>query len=100
MSVVRKVCLGVLMAAAVAQSGFAQKSLTWEDVRAKFEAVNPTLRAGQIGVDESHANETTAYLRPNPNMTLLMDPNRSLPRRAWTWSVRVSSALGDLLVLA
>ncbi len=73
MSVVRKVCLGVLMAAAVAQSGFAQKSLTWEDVRAKFEAVNPTLRAGQIGVDESHANETTAYLRPNPNMTLLMD---------------------------
>lgn len=73
MSVVRKVCLGVLMAAAVAQSGFAQKALTWEEVRAKFEAVNPTLRAGQIGVDESHANETTAYLRPNPNMTLLMD---------------------------
>ena len=43
MSVVRKVCLGVLMAAAVAQSGFAQKALTWEEVRAKFEAVNPTL---------------------------------------------------------
>lgn len=73
MSVVKKACLGVMVAAIAAQCGFAQKALTWEEVRVRFEAANPTLRAGQIGVDESHADEITAYLRPNPNMTLLAD---------------------------
>lgn len=73
MLAVRKAYMAALMAALMAQSGFAQKALTWEEVRAKFEASNPTLRAGQIGVDESHADEITAYLRPNPNMTLLAD---------------------------
>jgi outer membrane protein, heavy metal efflux system len=65
-----------LVAALTAQCGFAQgapKPLTWQEVRDKFEAANPSLRAGQIGVDESKANETTAYLRPNPNLSLLAD---------------------------
>jgi cobalt-zinc-cadmium efflux system outer membrane protein len=51
----------------------AQKTLTWQEVRDKFEAANPSLRADQIGIDESKANETTAYLRPNPNLSLLAD---------------------------
>ena len=38
-----------------------------------FEAANPTLRAGLIGVDEFRALETTAYLRPNPTLTLAAD---------------------------
>jgi cobalt-zinc-cadmium efflux system outer membrane protein len=42
-------------------------------VRAKFEAANPTLRAAQIGIDESKAQEVTAYLRPNPDMTAGLD---------------------------
>jgi len=54
-------------------SGLAQKALTWQEVRDKFEAANPSLRAGQIGIDESRASETTAYLRPNPNLALLAD---------------------------
>jgi outer membrane protein, heavy metal efflux system len=63
-----------LLAALTAQSGHAQqKTLTWQEVRDKFEAANPSLRADAIGIDESKANETTAYLRPNPNLSLLAD---------------------------
>ena len=51
----------------------AQTPLTWEQVKAKFEAANPTLRAGQLSVQEARAQEITAYLRPNPNMTGLLD---------------------------
>ena len=48
-------------------------ALSWEEVRAKFEAANPSLRAGAIGIEESKAQEVTAYLRPNPNFTALLD---------------------------
>jgi cobalt-zinc-cadmium efflux system outer membrane protein len=61
------------MAALAANYAFAQKALTWQEVRDKFQAVNPSLQAGQIGIDESKANETTAYLRPNPNLAVLAD---------------------------
>ena len=72
--VIAVVCASaLLLTAALAQSGLAQKALTWQEIRDKFEAANPSLRAGQIGVDESRANETTAYLRPNPNLALLAD---------------------------
>ena len=57
----------------MAESAFAQKALTWQEVRDKFEAANPTLQAGQIGIDESRAQEITANLRPNPNLTILAD---------------------------
>jgi outer membrane protein, heavy metal efflux system len=69
----RRPCLGLLMTAMLAQTGLAQKALTWQEVRDRFAAENPTLRAGQIGVDESRAAEITAYLRPNPNLALLAD---------------------------
>ena len=71
--VLRGLCFGLLLAAALAKSGFAQKALTWQEVRDRFEASNPTLRAGQIGIDESRAQEITANLRPNPNLTILTD---------------------------
>jgi outer membrane protein, heavy metal efflux system len=54
-------------------NALAQRALTWQEVRAKFEAANPTLHAGQIGIDESRAQEITANLRPNPNLTILTD---------------------------
>ncbi len=47
--------------------------LTWEQVRQRFAQNNPTLRAGQIGIDESKAQEITAFLRPNPNFSLTAD---------------------------
>lgn len=71
--VVRNVCFGLFTAAVLAESGFAQKAMTWQEVRDKFEAANPTLQAGQIGIDEFRAQEITAYLRPNPTATLLAD---------------------------
>jgi cobalt-zinc-cadmium efflux system outer membrane protein len=71
--VVRRLCLGLLLIGAPAGSCFAQKALTWQEVRDKFETANPTLRAGQIGVDESRAQEITANLRPNPTLTILAD---------------------------
>ncbi len=55
-------------------SAFAQQTaLTWQQIRDRFEAANPTLRAAMISVDEAKAQEITAYLRPNPDMTTTLD---------------------------
>jgi outer membrane protein, heavy metal efflux system len=51
----------------------AQQALTWEEVRGRFEANNPTLLAGQFNISESRAQEITAYLRPNPSFTATAD---------------------------
>lgn len=59
------ILVGCLAVGAWAQS----QSLSWEEVRGRFEQNNPTLRAAQIGIDESRAQEITAYLRPNPDLT-------------------------------
>jgi outer membrane protein, heavy metal efflux system len=59
--------------AGLAGTAFAQQALTWQQVREKFEAANPSLQAGQIGIDESRAAEITAHLRPNPNLGLTVD---------------------------
>jgi cobalt-zinc-cadmium efflux system outer membrane protein len=58
---------------------FCQQALTWEQVRDKFETANPTLKAAQINIDESRANEITAYLRPNPNFGMLADGTQLVP---------------------
>lgn len=50
-----------------------QKRLTWEQAKREFETVNPTLRAARISVQEARANEITAYLRPNPDLTVGID---------------------------
>jgi cobalt-zinc-cadmium efflux system outer membrane protein len=66
-------CLGWLCAACWTGDAAAQSPLTWTDVRARFEAANPTLRVDQIGVDESKAGEITAFLRPNPQLSVTAD---------------------------
>jgi cobalt-zinc-cadmium efflux system outer membrane protein len=69
------------------QPAAAQQPLTWQQVQQKFEAANPTLRAGQLNIDESKANEITAFLRPNPDLTLSLDqfdPFTSNPYRPIT----------------
>jgi cobalt-zinc-cadmium efflux system outer membrane protein len=48
-------------------------ALTWDQVKAKFEAANPALRADALGVDEMKAAEITAFLRPNPTASFTMD---------------------------
>src|SRR5579862_6806495 len=68
-----RICFGCVLVACVASDSVAQTPLTWVDVRARFEANNPTLKAGQIGIDESRAQELSAFLRPNPQLTLTAD---------------------------
>jgi cobalt-zinc-cadmium efflux system outer membrane protein len=55
--------------------------LTWEQVRERFETSNPTLLAGKLNVDESKAQEITAFLRPNPTLTLLADGTQIAPHK-------------------
>ncbi len=74
-----RLCLALFVTASLAESAFAQRALTWQEVRDRFEAANPTLRAGQIGIDESRAQEISAYLRPNPQLTLLTDGTQIAP---------------------
>jgi outer membrane protein, heavy metal efflux system len=69
----QRLCVLGLLVSILSVSSFAQKALTWPEVRDKFEAANPTLQAGQIGVNESRADEITANLRPNPSLTLGVD---------------------------
>ena len=73
MRVLQRLLTGIFLASIVVNSGWAQRALTWQEVRDKFEAANPTLGAGLIGVDEFRAQEVTAYLRPNPTLTLAAD---------------------------
>ena len=75
----RRLWFGLFLVAVSAQSGWAQKALTWQEVRDKFESANPRLRAGQMGIDESRAQEITAFLRPNPNFTLSTDGTQIAP---------------------
>jgi len=56
--------------------------LTWEQVRQRFEEKNPTLLAGKLGIDESKAQEITAYLRPNPYLTLTVDGTQIAPHNS------------------
>jgi cobalt-zinc-cadmium efflux system outer membrane protein len=51
----------------------AQTALDWQQIKDKFAASNPTLKAAQLNIDESRAAEITAYLRPNPDFSLSAD---------------------------
>src|SRR6202790_102035 len=62
-----------------AASAAAQQALTWEQVRARFEQSNPTLLADKLNIDESIAQEITAFLRPNPTFTLSADGTQIVP---------------------
>ena len=44
----------------------AQQALTWDQVKAKFEAANPALKADALNVDEMQAEEITALSPPQP----------------------------------
>ena len=55
-------------------------ALTWDQVKARFEAANPALKADALGVDEMKAAEITAFLRPNPQFTASTDANRAQQR--------------------
>jgi len=57
----------------------AQDALSWEQVKQRFEAANPALKAAQLNVDESRADEITAWLRPNPDFSFTADGTQIVP---------------------
>lgn len=65
--------LALAIATLLPSGATAQTILTWQQIKDKFEAANPTLRAAQLSIDESRAAEITAYLRPNPQFSLSTD---------------------------
>ncbi|MGD0471381.1 MAG: TolC family protein [Terriglobales bacterium] len=64
---------------ATAAGAAAQQPLTWDQVKAKFEADNPAMKADADDVDEIKAEETTAYLRPNPQVGVTADGTQIVP---------------------
>jgi cobalt-zinc-cadmium efflux system outer membrane protein len=76
------VVAGLLLASGVPAT--AQQALNWDQVKAKFEASNPALKADADNVDEMRAEEITAYLRPNPQLTFSTDGTQ-LVRHNGVW---------------
>ena len=52
---------------------------TWDQVKALFELSNTTLMAGKLNIDELRAQEITAHLRPNPDLTVSADGTQVAP---------------------
>jgi cobalt-zinc-cadmium efflux system outer membrane protein len=75
----------LLMGLALTPGAHGQQALTWDQAKAKFEQVNPALKADADNVDEMKAEEITAFLRPNPQFTVLADGTQIAPHNGvWT----------------
>jgi len=72
-SFLSRLSVAIPLMAGLAGTTLCQQVLIWQQVKDKFESANPSLQAGQIGIDESRAAEITAHLRPNPNLGLSVD---------------------------
>uniref|UniRef100_Q01WW9 Outer membrane efflux protein n=1 Tax=Solibacter usitatus (strain Ellin6076) TaxID=234267 RepID=Q01WW9_SOLUE len=71
---IRRLLLGTWLVVSMAGVAAAQKkTLTWDEAKRELDAVNPTLRAARIGIQQSRADEITAFLRPNPDLTISVD---------------------------
>lgn len=46
---------------------------SWDELKAELLAKNPSILADDLNVQEAHAQEITAHLRPNPTANLLGD---------------------------
>jgi cobalt-zinc-cadmium efflux system outer membrane protein len=95
-----RLCAGAWLAAWLTTGAWAQKTLTWEQAKREFEAVNPNLLASRIGIQEARADEITAYLRPNPDLTVVADqftPFTTQLGASGTWTYRPFSQVLPLL---
>jgi cobalt-zinc-cadmium efflux system outer membrane protein len=69
-----RICTGLLLAlGCLAQTAVSPHPLTWQETQNQFRSNNPTLLAGKVNIDEARAQEITAFLRPNPDMTFGWD---------------------------
>jgi outer membrane protein, heavy metal efflux system len=71
--VLRRLVLGISWTSWLVTGAYAQKTLTWEDAKRVLLSSNPNIGSGQIAVDESRAEEVTAFLRPNPSLSMSVD---------------------------
>jgi cobalt-zinc-cadmium efflux system outer membrane protein len=71
--VLRGSALAAFLIALTAQAQTPPTPFDWQQIKEKFAAGNPTLKAAQASIAESKAAEVTAYLRPNPNLTGTLD---------------------------
>ena len=76
----------------------AQQSLTWDQVKAKFETANPTLQADEINVQETKAEQITAFLRPNPQVGLSTDGIQIAPHTTYPYGSHWLPLTGAQLV--
>jgi len=81
MQTLRGVCCVFVLLTSVGLMAQTPSALTWEQVRQRFEQNNPTLLAGKLNIDESKAEEITAFLRPNPGFNLAVDGTQIAPRQ-------------------
>jgi outer membrane protein, heavy metal efflux system len=80
-SAVRRIGLGCVFVFSIAIAARAQTNapLTWDQVRQRFEANSPVLKADADNVDEARAEEITAFLRPNPQFNVTADGTQIVP---------------------
>lgn len=74
-----RLSLGLVALTSLWHGVFAQPAYTWQQIRDKFKTNNPTLQATRIGIAESRAQEVTAFLRPNPDLTVATDGTQLTP---------------------
>lgn len=73
----------------------APHAMTWQETESRFRANNPLLLAGKVTIDEARAEEISANLRPNPNLTLAWDqitpfstaPSRPVAQSYAFWTI-------------
>ena len=79
MQTLRRLCLTLILLPSVGVVAQTPTPMTWDQVRHRFEQNNPTLLADQLSIDESKAQEITAFLRPNPQVGLSTDGTQIVP---------------------
>ncbi|HEY1239824.1 MAG TPA: TolC family protein [Bryobacteraceae bacterium] len=74
-----RLCQTAITTSCLARGLFAQRAYSWQEIQERFLMANPTLQAAQLNVQESRDQETTAYLRPNPDFTVATDGTQLAP---------------------
>src|SRR5579862_4911842 len=88
-----------LLSAGISTRAQTNAPLTWDQVRQEFEQNNPTLQAGETGVSESKAEEITAYLRPNPELSFTADGTQIAPKNGVWVPLRGTFEVAELSYL-
>jgi cobalt-zinc-cadmium efflux system outer membrane protein len=73
-------CATIAAAQQATPASSAPQIWTWNTVKDHFELNNTTLMASKLNIDELKAEEITAFLRPNPQLSLTVDGTQIAPK--------------------